>query len=179
MADVQIDSARIQSELETLAAFSDAPAPAVTRVLFTPVELSARAYIKQLMADAGLSVREDAVGNVFGRWEGENPTLPAVATGSHIDAIPYSGRYDGTVGVIGALEAVRALKHAGFRPLRPVDVLMFTAEEPTRFGIGCLGSRALAGRLTPDALLALKDTHGTPFDDVRRQAGYTGHEPHA
>lgn len=174
MTDLLIDSARIQSELETLAAFSDAPAPAVTRVLFTPVELSARTYIKQLMADAGLSVREDAVGNVFARWDGENPALPAVATGSHIDAIPYSGRYDGTVGVLGAIEAIRGLKHAGFRPTRSIDVLMFTAEEPTRFGIGCLGSRALAGRLSPDALLALRDTHGTPFDDVRAQAGYTG-----
>ncbi|MBK9125789.1 MAG: M20 family metallo-hydrolase [Chloroflexi bacterium] len=174
MTDIMIDSTRIQSELETLAAFSDAPAPAVTRVLFTPVELSARAYIKQLMADAGLSVREDAVGNVFARWDGEDPGLPAIATGSHIDAIPYSGRYDGTVGVLGAIEAIRALKRAGYRPLRSIEVLMFTAEEPTRFGIGCLGSRALAGRLSPDALLALKDTHGIPFDEVRSHAGYTG-----
>lgn len=174
MSGILIDSTRLQTEMDTLAAFSDAPAPAVTRVLFTPVELSARAYIKQLMADAGLTVREDAVGNVFGRWDGDDPALSAAATGSHIDAIPYSGRYDGTVGVLGAIEAVRALRRAGFRPHRPIEVVMFTAEEPTRFGIGCLGSRTLAGRLSPDALTALKDTHGIPFDEVRQSAGYTG-----
>lgn len=167
-----IDSERLQSEIDTLAGFSDVAAPAVTRVLFTPVELEARQYIRELMADAGLTVREDAVGNLFGRWPGTDDTLPAVATGSHIDAIPYSGRYDGTVGVLGAIEAVRALRRAGFQPQRSIELIMFTAEEPTRFGVGCLGSRALAGKLTPDALRSLHDEQGQDFETVRQQAGY-------
>ena len=95
----------------------------------------------------GLRVREDALGNTFARWEGQRPELAAVATGSHIDAIPYSGRFDGTVGVLGAIEAVRALRRAGFRPVRPIEIVLFTSEEPTRFGIGCLGSRAMCGSL--------------------------------
>ena len=82
---------------------------------------------------------------------GAEPALPAVATGSHIDAIPHSGRYDGTVGVLGALEAIRALQDAGFRPRRSIELILFTSEEPTRFGIGCLGSRLLSGTLDPGA----------------------------
>src|SRR5205823_13751064 len=101
----------------------------------------ARAFVKQLCAEAGLAVREDPVGNTFARWTGIEPDLTAVATGSHIDAIPNAGRYDGAVGVLGGLEAIRALSRAGFRPHRSIDLIIFTSEEPTRFGIGCMGSR--------------------------------------
>jgi N-carbamoyl-L-amino-acid hydrolase len=100
--------------------------------------------------------------------------LSAVATGSHIDAIPYSGKFDGTVGVLGALEAIRALARAGFRPVRPIEILLFTSEEPTRFGIGCLGSRALCGSLIATALAALKDSDGNTLEEVRRAAGFQG-----
>src|SRR5271170_941606 len=114
--DVRQD--QLMQELEALASFSDAPAPAVTRVVFSEVDLQARAWLKHLCAAAGLTIREDAVGNTFARWEGSSPDLPAVASGSHLDAIPHSGRYDGTVGVLGALEAIRALQRAGMRPRR-------------------------------------------------------------
>ena len=124
--------------------------------------------------DAGLTVREDALGNTFARWEGE-PRLSAVATGSHIDAIPHSGRFDGTVGVLGALEAVRSLARAGFCPIRPIEIVMFTSEEPTRFGIGCLGSRGLCGSLAgAKAVGALKDAEGNTLEALRRGAGFQG-----
>ncbi|KAG5075652.1 hypothetical protein JHK84_056883 [Glycine max] len=97
-------------------------------------------YVKTQMELAGLSVREDAVGNIFGRWDGVEPELAAVATGSHIDAIPYSGKYDGVIGVLGAIEAIRVPKRSGFKPRRSLEVILFTSEEPTRFGIGSLGS---------------------------------------
>ena len=74
--------------------------------------------------------------------------LPAVATGSHTDAIPHSGMYDGTVGVLGGLEAIRALQRANFKPRRSIELIMFTAEEPTRYGVGCLGSRLMSGNRT-------------------------------
>ena len=170
----RVDIDRIIAELDALAAKSDAPAPAVTRVLYTDADLAARAFIKELCLDAGLSVREDPIGNVFARWEGLRPELAAVGTGSHIDAIPHSGRFDGTVGVLGGLAAIRTLRTAGFRPLRPVELVIFTSEEPTRFGIGCLGSRALAGSLSPEAMVALVDTDGHAFDNVRRTAGFHG-----
>src|SRR5205807_1457306 len=145
--NLSVNQDRLMSELDRLAGFSDVPAPAVTRVVFSSVDLQARAYFKQLCSDAGFAVREDAVGNTFARWAGADASLPIVGTGSHIDAIPHSGRYDGTVGVLGGLEAMRALRESGFRPLRSIELLLFTSEEPTRFGIGCLGSRLLSGSL--------------------------------
>jgi N-carbamoyl-L-amino-acid hydrolase len=171
---VRIDLARLTGELEQLAQFSDADPPAVTRVLFTEPDQKARAFLKGLFAAAGLFVREDPAGNLFARWPGAEPDLPAVGTGSHTDAIPYSGRYDGTVGVLGGLEALRALRESRWRPRRSVELLMFTSEEPTRFGIGCLGSRLLSGSLDPAAAAALKDAGGATFDEVRRRAGRGG-----
>ena len=171
---LETDTAHLVEQLETLATFSDAPAPAVTRVVYTKTDLDARAYLKTLIAEVGLSVREDALGNLFARWGGLEPTLPAVATGSHIDAIPFSGRYDGTVGVLGGLEAIRTLKTSGFRPCRSLELILFTAEEPTRFGVGCFGSRALAGVLSPDALAELKGEDGLSVLRAAQQAGFTG-----
>ncbi|HEY7118366.1 MAG TPA: M20 family metallo-hydrolase [Tepidisphaeraceae bacterium] len=168
---LQVDTARTGQELETLASFSDAPAPAVTRVLFTEQDVAARAYLKGLMAQAGLTIRQDAVGNLFGRWPGTDPDIPAVATGSHTDAIPHSGRFDGTVGVLGGLEAIRALQRAGVRLRRSIELIMFTAEEPTRFGLGCLGSRLLSGSLDPARAATLCDSEGRSLEQVRTQAG--------
>jgi ureidoglycolate amidohydrolase len=170
----EVDINRVMAELDDLASRSDAPPPAVTRVLYTDPDLAGRALIKELCSDAGLSLREDPIGNTFARWGGLEPDLPPVGTGSHIDAIPHSGRYDGTVGVLGALEAIRALKRAGFRPTRPIELVVFTSEEPTRFGIGCLGSRALAGTITAGSLASLRDKDGRDFDEIRRLAGFQG-----
>ena len=171
---IVIDSERLTQELETLATFSDAPAPAVTRVVFSERDLQARAWFQSLCASEGLYFREDAVGNTFARWVGAEPALAAVGTGSHIDAIPHSGRYDGTVGVLGGLAAIRALRAAGFQPRRSVELLLFTSEEPTRFGIGCLGSRLLAGTLAPSVDDTLKDSDGRTLREVRTAAGFHG-----
>jgi len=166
---IEIDSQRIQSEIDELAQISEAPSPVVTRVLFSAADRQARAYIKERCEDLGLTLREDAVGNFFARWEGNNPGLPAVATGSHIDAIPNAGKYDGVVGVLGALEAIRGLKKAGFKPVRSIELVVFTAEEPTRFGIGCLGSRLLSGVLTPGQACRLIDSAGKSLIDWLRE----------
>ncbi len=168
------NASRLAHELDTLAEISDAAPPAVTRIVFTETDLRARAFLKTLCADAGLVVRGDAVGNTFARWVGSSPDLPAVATGSHIDAIPNAGRYDGTVGVLGGLEAIRTLAHAGFRPSRSIELIVFTAEEPTRFGIGCLGSRLLSGALDEAAGARLRDGGGLSLDEVRQAAGFVG-----
>jgi ureidoglycolate amidohydrolase len=171
---VSVDSARLQRELDELAAFSDTEAPAVTRVVFSEVDLRARAFLKSLCQSAGLGVREDTIGNLFARWEGTSPELSAVGTGSHIDAIPHSGRYDGTVGVLGGLEALRALRAADFRPRRSLELLVFTSEEPTRFGLGCLGSRALSAAVDAASLDHLVDKDGATLEQVRARAGFHG-----
>jgi N-carbamoyl-L-amino-acid hydrolase len=178
---LDVDINRCSAELEKLATFSDVPAPAVKRVVFTETDLAAREYLVGLIKEAGLDVRHDAVGNIFARWEGTEPTLSPVATGSHTDAIPYSGKYDGTVGVLGGLEAIRALmraQRAGSSPTpaprRSIELIMFTSEEPTRFAYGCLGSRLLSGQLTPAADTKLHDETGATLAVARGLAGCTG-----
>jgi N-carbamoyl-L-amino-acid hydrolase len=168
------DLSRLLNELETLASFSDAPAPAVTRVVFSAQDMAARAYLRILFSEAALVLRTDTVGNTFARWPGTDPDLSPVATGSHTDAVPHSGRYDGTVGVLGGLEAIRALQGSGFRPRRSMELLVFTSEEPTRFGIGCLGSRMLSGTLSAESARQLKDSEGQSLEQVLRQARLDG-----
>jgi N-carbamoyl-L-amino-acid hydrolase len=169
---LNIDATGLQRQIDSLAAISEVPAPVVTRVLFSEADLQARTFVKHLCAEQGLKVREDAIGNIFARWEGSQPQLEAVATGSHIDAIPNAGRYDGIVGVLGALEAFRALKAAGFQPRRSIELIIFTAEEPTRFGIGCLGSRLLAGTMTEEKLSSLADREGHDIEYWRGRAKF-------
>ena len=167
-----INEQLLQRQIDDLAAISEAPV--VTRVLFSEADLRGRAFVKEICNGLGLAVREDAVGNIFARWEGAERDLPAIATGSHTDAIPNAGRYDGVVGVLGALEAIRALKESGFRPRRSLELIMFTAEEPTRFGIGCLGSRLLAGALPREKVAALRDREGNDLEHWRAQGGCRG-----
>jgi len=191
--NLRIQTDRLLAELHHLAQLTDcppttdstlpAPTQAVTRIVFTERDLEARQWLKALATDAGFAVREDAVGNTFLRWEGSEAALPAVGTGSHTDAIPHAGMYDGTVGVLGGLEAMRALREAGFQPRRSIETLMFTSEEPTRFGIGCLGSRLLGGVLDsatadalPDRLPETEPTArpGLTLRQVREAAGFHG-----
>jgi N-carbamoyl-L-amino-acid hydrolase len=171
---LQIEEEPLTVELAALASFSDAPAPAVTRVVYSETDARARAYVRGLCEQAGLKVRSDAVGNLFARWPGAEAAAAAVGTGSHIDAIPNAGRYDGTVGVLGGLEAIRALQRAGFRPRRSVELLVFAAEEPTRFGIGCFGSRLLVGVLDGTAGDRLRDPQGRTLNEWRAAAGFAG-----
>lgn len=178
-----INHNRLMGELETLAGFTAAtsaatePAPlgkAVTRIVFSEPDLRARAWLKGLCLAAGLEVREDAVGNTFARWHGTDREAAAIGTGSHIDAIPHSGCYDGTVGVLGGLEAIRALRESGLQPRRSMELLLLTSEEPTRFGIGCLGSRLLTGSLDAAVDDTLHDEENNSLREVRGRAGFTG-----
>ncbi len=167
-----INISRLQREIDELSLISENPPPVVTRVLFSEADLRARKFVKKLCDESGLHLREDAVGNIFARWEGTEKSLPPVATGSHIDAIPNAGKYDGVVGVLGAIEAIRALQKMVFQPKRSIELIVFTAEEPTRFGIGCLGSRLLSGTLALDKAAKLRDPEGRTLDDWRNVGGY-------
>lgn len=171
---ISINKTRLQMELDDLALITEGIPPVVTRVLFSEADLRGRAFVKNLCREAALKIREDAVGNIFARWEGSRKNLAAVATGSHIDAIPNAGKYDGVVGVLGALEAIRALQAVGFQPKRSIELVIFTAEEPTRFGIGCLGSRLLGGVLTPEKANTLKDRDGKNLEFWLKRGGCKG-----
>lgn len=146
----------------------------MTRVLYTASDLSARAFLRALITSAGLRLREDSVGNIFARLPGSAGGV--VGSGSHYDAIPASGAYDGTVGVLGALEALLTLREGGFAPRKALEVLAFTSEEPTRFGLSCLGSRALVGDRSMAELREMRDGEDVGFEEARNAAGYDGEE---
>ena len=180
---LHVDTDRLARDLDYLASLTRCEQTgkpgerAVTRVVFSEEDMRARSWLESLYTEAGLQVREDAVGNTFARWPGTDAGAAAVGTGSHTDAIPHAGMYDGTVGVLGGLEAIRTLQRSGFQPRRSIELLMFTAEEPTRFGIGCLGSRLLAGSLDParaDTLRATHEDDARTLREIRAAAGFRG-----
>jgi ureidoglycolate amidohydrolase len=174
IVNLNIDSDGLSAEIDALALISEAEPPVVTRIVFTPADMRARKWMIERCEATGLQVRQDAIGNTFARWAGSDPGAPVVGTGSHIDAIPNAGKYDGVVGVLGGLEAIRALQRGGFRPKNSLELLIFTSEEPTRFGIGCIGSRMLSGTLSAEAAGKLTDNDGESIEKVRQKAGMPG-----
>ena len=150
----------LHAAIERLATLNDDPAAGgITREVFTPTYRRAADEVAAAMGDAGLAVRTDAFGNLRGRWPGAEPDAAAVLTGSHFDTTLNAGRYDGVVGVLGAIAAVRRLRADGFAPRRPLEVVGFAGEEP-RFGSGCIGSRAFMGALARADLDRMHDRDG-------------------
>jgi N-carbamoyl-L-amino-acid hydrolase len=135
-------------------------------VAFSDADVAGRAYVVGLMKQAGLAVRVDVAGNIIGRREGSEPGLPAILFGSHIDSVPRGGNYDGDVGVIGAIECVQLLHEAGVATRHPLEVVVFSDEEG-----GLVGSRAMAGKLTPAALDVRSHSGKTVRDGIRAIGG--------
>ena len=159
----------IENRLTELAAFNCTPTPGlgITRVALTSEDRDARNLIKCWMEELDLNIHEDGIGNIYGRLDGSDPSLSSVWSGSHVDTVLHGGKFDGMVGVIGALEAIHLIKEANLIPRRNIEVVVFTSEEPTAFGLGCLGSRALAGELTLQEMKKLKNREGnTLFEDL-------------
>jgi hydantoinase/carbamoylase family amidase len=149
---------------------SDHPGGGLTREVYTADYDRAVDYVSELMRAAGLSVRLDAAGNLFGLWEGAELDAPRVLTGSHFDTTLNAGRYDGVVGVLGAIEAVRRLREAGVAPRRGIEVVGFAGEEP-RFGAGCIGSRVMTATITRSELDEMRDRDGVSVAEAMRQVG--------
>jgi ureidoglycolate amidohydrolase len=139
---------RLHDAIAELATYNDDPvAGGITREVYTPTYAAALERVRAWMREAGLELRVDAVGNLFGRWAGTEPGAPVVLTGSHVDTTLNAGAYDGVLGVLGAIEAVHVLRGQGFTPRRSIELVAWAGEEP-RFGTGCVGSRAAAGELS-------------------------------
>src|ERR1700749_5309306 len=142
--NLPLDADRIWADVMGLADITD-PARPYTRRSFTALFLEGRAWLAQRFADAGLSTHIDAAGNLIGRLEGSNPTLGVIAIGSHSDTAPAGGRLDGIPGVATGLEIVRAFRDAGLRPQHTIEVIDFLAEEPSEYGLSCIGSAGIPG----------------------------------
>ena len=158
--------------LETINTFNSTPDFGTTRVLFTDEEVKAREYVKSEMHKLNLQVHEDAIGNIFGVLKGTRPDLPPVWTGSHIDTVLNAGMFDGMSGVVAGLEAVRLIQVNKLKHERNIVVVVYTSEEPTRFKVGCLGSRAMAGKLDAEAAKKLVDDGGNALYDVLQKLGF-------
>lgn len=169
---IKADAERIKCWLEHINTFNSTPEFGTTRVLFTEPEIAARDYVKAEMVKLGMKVEEDAIGNIFGIYEGTDSNVAPVWTGSHIDTVLNAGMFDGMSGVVAGLEAVRLIKTAGIKLKRSLVVVVYTSEEPTRFHLGCLGSRALAGKLNMTEATALRDADGNSLYDVLTKLGF-------
>ncbi|MCF1461756.1 Zn-dependent hydrolase [Agrobacterium vitis] len=173
MANMQsvpsIDRTKLQADFDALAALTE-PGRPWTRRSFTPLFLEGRAYLKTRFEEEGLSVRLDAAGNLIGRWEDAQLEAPVLMTGSHSDTVPSGGRFDGVAGVLSGLAAIRALRLAGYRPQHPIELVDFLAEEPSDWGLSCIGSRGMAGALT-DHHLALLGPNDEPLREAIDRIG--------
>lgn len=157
---------RIEQRIVALSAFGANPGGGVSRVAFSSADLAGRAYVQELMRQAGLKVRIDAAGNIIGRRDGGDPALPAILFGSHIDSVPGGGNYDGDVGVIGAIEVAQLLQENGMVTRHPVEVVVFTDEEG-----GTIGSRAMSAEVDPAALDVMSHSGMTIRDGIRAVGG--------
>ena len=163
--DIRANPDRMEQRIKALSAFGANPEGGVSRVAFSEADLAGRAYIRDLMSEAGLSVRVDTAGNIIGRREGSEPDLPVIMFGSHIDSVPGGGNYDGAVGVIGAIEVVQLLQDNAIRTRHPLEVVSFTDEEG-----GLTGSRAMIGEIG-DATLGVVSHSGMTIGDGIRTVG--------
>ncbi|HUF57340.1 MAG TPA: Zn-dependent hydrolase [Thermohalobaculum sp.] len=167
-ATLSIDLDRLRGDIEAVNRIGRIDGlPGINRISFSEADMAGRRWLIERMREAGLDARMDAVGNVFGLWNAGSGA--AVLAGSHLDTVPQGGPFDGTLGVLAALEGVRSMRDAGIAPVRPVEVVC-TADEEGRFG-GMLGSQAICGEVGPDWIARAVDEGGVRLADAMRAQG--------
>jgi allantoate deiminase len=167
---LQINTERLNQRLAFLAQFGRTEDDGITRYALSSVEQAATNAVAAWMAEAGLQVRRDAVGNLFGRLGGKR-LGPVILAGSHLDSVPNGGNYDGPAGVLTALEAVESMKEQGLVPELPIEVVSFIGEEGSRFPHGLLGSSFVAGTFERKGLSELVDRQGVSLAEALREYG--------
>jgi len=163
--------ARLEKDFRELSTFGSLETGGFTRVAFSLEDIAARSWLQETMEAAGLEVAVDAVGNIRGRRAGRED-LPPVMLGSHLDTVPEGGNYDGSVGVLAALEIVRVLNDNDSQTRRPIEVINFAAEESSRFGVATIGSKALTGKFDLESLHKLVDKDGFSLYETLEANGY-------
>ena len=164
-----IDSAWLQEASGKLAEIGRDPDGGVTRLGLSQPELDAHTYVIGLMKEAGLEVRIDPAGNIFGRRSG-TAKLPVLLFGSHVDSVPHAGNFDGVLGTLGAIDVIRTLNANHVKTRHPLEVVVWTNEEGVHFGTSAFGSSAAAGTLGND-VLERKDEQGATVADWLRRYG--------
>ncbi len=166
----RVDSGRLWEWIETLGRMTDPDRP-YTRRSFTALHAEGRAWLRERFTEAGLSVHLDRAANLIGQRPGSEPGLPPILIGSHSDSVPDGGRFDGMAGVLSALEVAQSLADHGIELRHPLEVVDFLAEEPSVFGMSCVGSRLMGGRIGRDHLSVTSPDGETLADALRRMGG--------
>lgn len=169
--DVEMISVkRLEENFRRLSAIGAQAGGGITRLAFSDADWEARNYIIELMEQAGLAVRVDAFGNLIARREGINPAASVVMLGSHIDSVPNGGNFDGVAGVLAAIEVVRCLEAQP--TVHPIEIVVFMAEESSRFGMATIGSKAFCGKLSLAQLEQYTDKQGVTLAQAMRGRGF-------
>jgi beta-ureidopropionase / N-carbamoyl-L-amino-acid hydrolase len=169
--NIQINKRRLLRDLNAVSRIGIGDHGSVTRLVFSIKELRSRQFLIHQMRQIGLQIHIDRIGNIFGRLDGANAKTPALLVGSHLDTVLHGGKFDGTMGVIAALEAVRILKEQKLVLQSPVEVVCFVGEESSRFGYSTLGSSLVAGEIRAKDLAHAVDTQGTKLEDILASMG--------
>ena len=171
---IAIDGERLWRSLMDLAQIGATPLGGVKRIALTDLDRQGRDLVVGWFEAAGLEVRIDPVGNIFGRRSGCDPSRPPVVAGSHIDTQPSGGKFDGNYGVLAGLEVVRTLNDRGMRTVAPIEVAVWTNEEGTRYTPVMMGSGVFAGVFALEHVLARTDLDGKSVGDELKRIGYAG-----
>lgn len=162
---------RIERHIEAIGAFTSTPGQGTTRLTYSEQDRQARTYIKRVMTEYGLQMREDGFGNIFGKQEGTIEGAPSVLIGSHFDSVPNGGSYDGPAGVIAGLEVARLFRENGLTPRYPLEAIAMIEEEGGRFIGGLLGSRAMLGAISREEFANTKDKDGITTIEAMQAIG--------
>ncbi len=176
MQNLQIDAQRLWNTLMQTAQIGATAKGGICRLTLTDLDRQVRDWFRTQCEALGCTVTVDEVGNMFARRRGRNPDLAPIAMGSHLDTQPTGGKFDGALGVLGALEALRTLHEAGYETNAPVEIVNWTNEEGSRFAPAMLASGVFAGVFTPEYACSRADRDGRTFGDELRRIGYRGHE---
>jgi N-carbamoyl-L-amino-acid hydrolase len=174
---LRINGKRLQSTLEEMAKIGGTPGGGVTRLALSDQDKRARDLFVKWLKEMNLEITVDEMGNIFGRRPGKNNDLPPVMTGSHIDSQPKGGRFDGILGVMGALEVMRTLHENKVETEHPVVVVDWTNEEGSRFAPAMVASGVWAGALKRDWAYARTDINGKKQGEELERIGYRGKAP--
>ena len=176
MQNLQIDGQRLWDTLMETAQFGATAKGGICRLTLTDFDRQVRDWFRARCEELGCSVTTDEMGSMFARRPGKNNALAPIAMGSHLDTQPTGGKFDGVLGVLGALEAMRTLHETGYETNAPVEIVNWTNEEGSRFAPAMLASGVFAGVFTPDFAYARTDRDGKSFGEELQRIGYKGKE---
>jgi allantoate deiminase len=167
---IEVDASALQHSIEVLGAIGQQPGGGIVRPVYSPAWVEAREQLAAFMHAAGLDVRGDAMGNLFGRLHGDDESQ-TILTGSHFDTVPFGGKFDGALGILTGIAALRALRENLGKPRRSLEVVALCEEEGSRFPAHCWGTKGMLGRIDPVEFDVVRDAQDITIAEAMRAVG--------